>query len=168
MKRFIAGLFVITGTAAGALVVNGAEAPAGDMHHQPVLVEKKPDAAGDSRVFVALPEEMRAHMLSNMRDHLLALQQIQGSLADGRPDESARIAEERLGMSAMKRHGGPAMAPYMPEGMRSIGGGMHRAASRFAVVAGESAQTGDLAPALTALTRITAQCVACHSAYRVH
>jgi cytochrome c556 len=48
--------------------------------------------------------------------------------------------------------------------MRAIGTEMHRAASRFAVVATE----GDPNQALAGLAKMTEQCVACHDAYRVH
>jgi len=40
-----------------------------------------PVAADDGRVTVKLPEMMREHMLSNMRDHLLALEEITRFLA---------------------------------------------------------------------------------------
>ncbi len=36
-----------------------------------------------------------------------------------------------------------------------------------AVAALEAAATGDIKPSLAALARVTQQCVACHSAYRV-
>ncbi len=54
-------------------------------------------------------------------------------------------------------------ALYMPETMRGIGLAMHTAASEFAVVA----QTHDSKKAMEALSRITSNCVACHTAYRV-
>jgi len=40
---------------------------------------------------------------------------------------------------------------------------MHHAASRFAM----AAQEGDLPRALDSLSKVTQQCVACHSTYRV-
>jgi len=55
------------------------------------------------------------------------------------------------------------MAPYMPEGMRDAGTAMHRAASRFALKAGE----GEALPAYKMIGDITASCVACHTAYRI-
>lgn len=60
------------------------------------------------------------------------------------------------------------MAPHMPQAMREIGTGMHRAASRFAVAAQEAAVTGDTRRALGGLAAVTRQCVACHAAYRIH
>ena len=121
-------------------------------------------AEGDRREKVDLPEMMQKHMLSNMRDHLVAIDQILSSMAAGNLDEAAQIAETRLGMSSLESHGAAHMAKRMPEGMRKAGTEMHRAASQFAL----RAQEGEAGPAYEALTRVTGACVACHSVYRIH
>lgn len=121
----------------------------------------------DRRTLVELPDELRVHMLANMRDHLLALQQIQETLASDEFAQAAEIAEQRLGMTSLEQHGAHAMGPFMPEAMRSIGTTMHRFASQFAVTANDASATGDVKPALAALARVTAQCVACHQGFRV-
>ena len=110
---------------------------------------------------------MRSHTLTNMRDHLLALQQIQEALAKQEFDAAADIAEQRLGMSSLALHGAHDSAKYMPKGMQAAGTGMHRNASRFAVAAKDAAATGDVKPALAALAQVTAQCVACHAGWRL-
>lgn len=120
-------------------------------------------AAGDTRQLVELPPMMQQHMMSNMRDHLAAINEILLSLKADELDKAADIAESRLGMSSMESHGASHMAPFMPEAMRNIGTTMHHAASRFALVA----QEGDTASAYHALAEITTNCVACHSAYRI-
>jgi len=112
---------------------------------------------------VQLPEMMQQHMMSNMRDHLAALNEILASMAQGEPDKAADIAEYRLGMSSLESHGASHMAVYMPEGMRQAGTNMHKAASQFAL----RAEEGELLPAYQMLPDITAACVACHAAYRV-
>ena len=119
--------------------------------------------ADDTRQLVKLPEMMQQHMLANMRDHLISLNEILDDMAKGNLDEAARIAEMRLGMSSLDAHGASHMAPYMPKGMQDAGTAMHRAASRFALKAGE----GDALPAYKMLGDITANCVACHTAYRI-
>jgi hypothetical protein len=118
----------------------------------------------NAREMVPLPDMMRQHMLGNLRDHLAALQEIQSALARGDFDRAGEIAEQRIGMSSLVAHHAAQMAPYTPEGMRAIGTEMEHAASRFAM----TAQEGDLARALEGLSKVTEQCVACHSAYRVH
>jgi len=125
-------------------------------------------ARADPRQRVDMPPPMREHMLTNMRNHLDAIETIARQLAEGRYGEAAETAEGRLGMSAMDAHGAHHMAPHMPEGMRAIGTAMHRAASRLALGARDAEVRGDLAGALTGLAEVMQQCVACHTAYRVH
>ena len=117
----------------------------------------------DPRQLVQLPEMMQQHMMSNMRDHLVAINEILTNMANDELDKAAEVAESRLGMSSLESHGASHMAKFMPEGMRNAGTGMHRAASRFAL----QAQEGDAPSAYRALAEVTAACVACHSGYRI-
>lgn len=132
---------------------------AGHASHEP--------PAADGRVAVAFPEPLRTHTLANMRGHLLALQEIQRALAGGAYDRAAEVAETRLGMTSLRAHGAHDVAKFMPEGMQAIGTAMHRSASRFAVAAADAGASGDTRKALGALADVTAQCVACHAAYRM-
>jgi hypothetical protein len=117
----------------------------------------------DARQFVQLPKMMQQHMMSNMRDHLKAINEILVNMKDGELEKAAEIAESRLGMSSMESHGASHMAKFMPEGMRQAGTNMHRAASRFAL----KAQEGEVLSAYNALSEVTSACVACHSGYRI-
>ncbi|HSD41632.1 MAG TPA: hypothetical protein VLD36_07170 [Burkholderiales bacterium] len=123
--------------------------------------------AADRRVPVAFPPELREHTLANMRDHLLALQEIQETLAKGKFDQASEIAEQRLGMSSLTTHSAHEVAKYMPKGMQDAGTAMHRSASRLSVAALDGAVTNDVRPALSALAEVTANCVACHAGYRL-
>ena len=125
-------------------------------------------SGGDTRQRIKLPEPMRQHMLANMRDHLAALHEIQQGLGTGAFAQAAKTAETRIGMSSLASHGAAHMAPHMPEAMRAIGSRMHTAASRFAVIAEETAVDGNSARAMAALSEVTALCVACHAGFRVH
>lgn len=116
---------------------------------------------------VHFPKQLRDHTLSNMRDHLSVIAEIQGYLAAHRFDDAAEIAEQRLGMSSLKLHGAHEVAKYMPKGMQEAGSAMHRAASRFALVAQESAVSKDMEKPLAALATLTQMCVACHAGYRL-
>lgn len=120
-------------------------------------------AAEETRQLVQLPEMMQQHMMSNMRDHLVTINEILINMANGEPEKAAEIAESRLGMSSLESHGANHMARFMPEGMRQAGTSMHRAASRFAL----KAQEGEALPAYDALSEVTSACVACHSAFRI-
>jgi len=134
------------------------------------LTPKFAAAAEDGRELVKLPPMMQEHMLDNMRDHLVALDEILGELAEGNIDKAAKIAEDRLGMSSLSLHGAAHMAEFMPEKMKAIGTQMHRSASRFVIVARDA----ELIPGKDsqrkvygALRAITENCNACHQSYRI-
>ncbi len=122
------------------------------------IAEKK-----DPRQLVEFPPMMQTHLLGNMRDHLVVINQILLFLANDELDKAADIAEDRLGMSSLDSHHASHMTKFMPEGMRNAGTSMHKAASRFALVAEE----GDVLLAYKALSEITTACVACHVGYKV-
>ena len=119
--------------------------------------------AADSRVLVKLPEMMQSHMMQNMRDHLKTINEILIHLSNNEMDKAAGIAEKRIGMSSLGTHGAAHMGKFMPKGMRQAGTNMHKAASRFALVAEE----GELLPAYKVLSEVTSTCVACHSSYKI-
>ena len=129
----------------------------------PVLLPGTCPASDDARILVEMPQMMQEHMLSNMRDHLVAVNEILLYLGQGELEKAAEISEYRLGMSSLESHGASHMAKFMPEGMRQAGTSMHKAASRFSL----KAQEGDVLAAYKALSEITSACVACHSGYRV-
>ncbi len=129
------------------------------------MAQQVPSA--DARQVVSFPEPMRQHTLANMRDHLLALQEIDAALSEGAFDKASAVAEQRLGMSSLEAHGAAHLAPFMPKGMQDIGTQMHRAASRFAVEAQNASVSNDVKPALGSLAVVMQQCVACHAAYRM-
>ncbi|MGD2054349.1 MAG: hypothetical protein PVG45_09600 [Gammaproteobacteria bacterium] len=141
MNKEIVALTVIAGLSMGGL------AKAGD----------------DSRQLVELPVMMQQHMMTNMRDHLVAINDILTNLANGELDKAAEVAESRLGMSSLESHGASHMAKFMPEGMRKAGTSMHKAASHFAL----KVQEGEILPAYKSLSEVTSACVACHESYRI-
>ena len=154
--------FALAGLAAFAFML-----PTGAQDHQHGMNQPS-TAPTDARQLVKFPEPMRVHTITSMRDHLLALQEINVALSLNGFDEAASIAEQRLGMSSLERHGAAHIAPFMPQGMQDIGTQMHRAASRFAVEAQNASVSNDVRPALAALGTVMQQCVACHAAYRLH
>ncbi len=136
----------------------------------PTAVSEHPGhgaAPSDGRLLVRFPDDMRSHTITNMRDHLLALQEIDVALSRSEFDDAARIAEQRLGMSSLEAHGAAHLAPFMPQAMQDIGTRMHRAASRFAVEAQTASVSQDVRPALAALGGVMQECVACHAAFRL-
>lgn len=139
----------------------------GTGHQHGVEAQGAAKPAADVRLLVKFPPQMRDHTLANMRDHLLAIAEIQEALSKGWFDKAADTAEKRLGMTSLSLHGAHDVANFMPKGMQEVGTLMHRSASQFAVEAKNAGATGDLKPALAALARTTQACVACHAAYRL-
>lgn len=123
--------------------------------------------AADTRVLVEFPSPLAAHTLANMRDHLVALQEINEALGTGKFEKASKIAEDRLGMSSLRLHGAHEVAKFMPQGMQDAGTAMHRAASRFAIEAQNASVTGDLKSALRSLSEVMGACVGCHAGYRL-
>lgn len=120
----------------------------------------------DFRQLVSMPDLPRALMRADMQDHLVALNEILGYLAENKLAEAAETAEKRLGNSSMGKHAittrGQGPGRFMPNAMRQIGGNMHAAGSEFALVAKE----GDTAKTYIALQKIMSSCVACHMSFR--
>jgi hypothetical protein len=124
----------------------------------------------DTRELVSLPEPMQEHMLSNMRDHLVTLNEIIGEIADGKLDVAAKLSEQRLGMSSLGLHDAAHLAPFMPKPMQDFGISMHRAASRLAI----TLQNAAVSPSLDTMAEVnrglhdmTTACTACHASYRI-
>ena len=126
--------------------------------------------AQDNRALVRLPAPMQEHLLGNMRDHLVTLNDIIGAVADGKFDAAAKLAEQRLGMSSLGLHGAAHMAPFMPKPMQQTGTDMHRAASRLAIVL-QDASVEQTVASMRAVNRalhaVTSACTGCHAAYRI-
>lgn len=148
---FVAGVLLLafTGMFSGAY----AEAPA-----------EKATVGKDLRQFVTLPEQARHLMRADMLDHLAALNEIIGHLAENKFADAAEVAEKRMGNSSMGKHRATGMGPgrFMPLEMRNLGWAMHDAASEFSRIAAE----GDMKKAHSALQKLTGTCVACHYSYR--
>ena len=144
-----------------ALIAMPVMAPA--QHHH----DSSDKTAADARQLVRFPEPMRVQTLANMRDHLLALQEINDALSRSDFEKAASIAERRLGMTSLEAHDASHVAAFMPKAMQDIGSQMHRSASRFAVEAQNASVANDVKPALAALGKVMQQCSACHAAYRL-
>jgi hypothetical protein len=124
------------------------------------------DAPEDPRQLVEMPPLAQAILREEMLDNLGALNEIIGLVAEGRLQQAGALAEQRLGRSSMGKHAararGQGPGRFMPASMHAIGLAMHDAATEL----GKVAQTGDGAKTLSALSNVSATCVACHAAYR--
>ena len=127
----------------------------------------EPTLPEDARQVVEMPPLQRALMREDMLHHLTALNEVLALLNAGKLEEAAGLAEADMGLSSMGKHAaktqGRGPGRFMPEAMRGIGIGMHKAASEFA----EVARRGDRAAAYQALEPVLGACVACHAGYRL-
>ena len=174
MKATIA-LISLLGLVAGSLLAWGQDGEHRQrmQHMGPGAATEMPRAASgaqDSRELVRLPEPMQEHMLGNMRDHLVTLNEIIGNIASDKLDAAAKLTEQRLGMSSLSLHDAAHMAPFMPKPMQDLGTSMHHAASRLVIVL----QDASLSPTFDsmrevnrALHEVTTACTACHASYRI-
>lgn len=165
MKRSACLMFVLAAIVFGAtwaLAQNHGRGGHGHGDHKMHGVSRD-----DTRVLVNFPAPLVEHTLANMRDHLVALQEINDAMARGAFGAAGKIAEDRLGLSSLKLHGAHEVAKYMPQGMQDAGTAMHRAASRFALTAQEADVTGNYKAALTGLGEVMAACIGCHAGYRL-
>lgn len=162
MRRFIPIIGLMLALPSGAQQHDSA------MHQQHMATANhSQNKASDGRQLVKFPEQMKEHTLANMRDHLLALQEIQMALANSDYDRAADVAEARLGMTALTAHGAHDSSKFMPKGMQDVGSAMHRGASRFATIAKDASVTGEIKPAVGALAEVMGACVSCHTGYRL-
>lgn len=124
-------------------------------------------AADDGRQLVTMPMAAEAALREEMRDNLLALNEILALLGAGKVKEAGEVAEQRLGRSAMGKHRDKPFdarpGPHMPPEMHRLGMDGHIAASEFARIAAK----GDRNKALAALPAVTGTCVSCHYGYRI-
>jgi len=147
-----------------------------------------PSIPHDMQQTLQIPTDLRMRFLAHMRQNFGLVSDLQSLLAAGDFEQAADVAENKLGLKAMNGSSNPIspntaqvsdttafpritpnmhaqMLPYMPSGMRAIARNMHQAASHFAEVSRAAAATKDYPAALSALSAMTSQCVACHAQY---
>ena len=140
----------------------------GSMHkeHSGMMHGKKEKE--DSRELVLYPRPVYESTLANMREHLRGIHNVQKLVGEGRYSEAADAADRGMGMG--HNHGAEGNAAehqFMPQGMMALGSNMHRSAAELATTLRDTEVTEDLQAVFAALGKVTANCVACHDAYRL-
>jgi hypothetical protein len=123
--------------------------------------------AEDSRQLASLPPPAQEALRQEMRDNLVAINEILTLVAAGKLPEAGEVAEQRLGLSAQGKHRDKPFdarpGPHMPPAMHALGMDGHRAASEFA----KAAKSGERERTLGLLPTLIGACVACHFSYRI-
>jgi len=128
----------------------------------------KHKATEDTRELVLYPRPVYESTLRNMREHLRGISEVQRLVGEGRYSDAAEAAERGMGMG--HNHGADGNASehqFMPKGMMALGSGMHMAAAELATALRDAEVTDDLQAVFVAMGKVTANCVACHDAYRL-
>jgi len=122
----------------------------------------------DSRQLLQMPAPAKNTLRVEMLERMQALQQVIQAIADGKPQDAAKIAKAGIGMGVMMRHSkrAPEAIPrnYMPEGMQPLSRQSHMLGDELA----EALSTGDRKRIDAKLADVVGNCVACHSLYRVN
>jgi hypothetical protein len=123
--------------------------------------------ADDARQLATMPAPAQESVRADMRDSLIALNEVLTLIAAGKIREAGEVAEASLGETTMGKHRAKPFdarpGAHMPQAMHGIGMGGHKAASEFA----KAAASGDRDRAIALLPNLTSACVGCHSAYRI-
>ncbi len=118
--------------------------------------------ASDGRTAILLAPGERDLVLTEMRDFLVALQQISQSIADGDATKAVQAAR-RVGAASQQQV--PAgLVGKLPLAFKQLGFDTH---ARFDELALNIEQFGDTAQALPELAGLMNNCTACHAAYRI-
>jgi hypothetical protein len=125
-----------------------------------------PAAAEDTRQLARLTPQAQEVLRQEMLDNLIAINEILSLVATNKIGEAGKVAETKLGRSAMGKNARLPFeqrpGPQMPAAMHELGRNGHLAASEFAV----AAASGERERALALLPKLTESCVACHASYR--
>lgn len=124
-----------------------------------------PAVAEDARTPTKMPPDVRAAFMEEMRHHMDSLDDVIATLAAADFARAAKAARTELAIG-----GGKGFGRFMPVEFREMGMAMHRAAADFADVAASvpaEPSSADWKTAMGALEDISAQCRACHSAFRI-
>ena len=127
-------------------------------------------AVVDTRTMVKLPEHLKTKMLTNMRDHIYALDDIIRAVRAGEYERAQGIADSRLGRSSFELSGDQKVAEYWPEPMQIMADQMYKAGSNFVVLAQNASvdeSVENYKNVIGALGEVTSACRSCHETYRL-
>ena len=154
MKKItlLAGVF-LGALSLGAVAATDNDAMGQMMHHSAMR------ATADKRISLGLDPIMQQHQLSNMREHVKAIQSIVGLLSEGDFVKASQVAHSKLGLTEdMKQMCGM----FNNKDFRNLGLDFHKSGDEL----GDVLQTKDLNKSLQALHRTMQYCVQCHETYR--
>lgn len=155
MKKILTGISVFIGIAVSTVAC--AADPA--MRHDEHMHQMHQMHAEDARISLGLAPQMKQHQLSNMREHMQAIQTITGLLAESKFAEASEIASTQLGSTPEML----SMCSMMGnENFEKLGLAFHKSGDDL----GAALKSGDMKASLRALDKTMQYCVECHATYR--
>ncbi|MDH4286893.1 MAG: cytochrome C [Gallionella sp.] len=150
---------ILTAVAAiiGMVGLNAAFAAGEMMHHEGH--QHKMSMMMDTRISLGMPEEMKQHQLSNMREHLDAINSITGLMAENKFAEASKIAYSKLGLTPEMQK---MCSMFNNEKFMEMGMAFHKSGDAL----GDALKTKNMNASLRALNQTLQYCVQCHAAYR--
>jgi len=113
----------------------------------------------DNRISLNLPPQMKQHQLSNMRSHLVAIQDIIGFIAVENFEQASQIARSKLGLTEeMKKM----CNMFDNKSFTELGLAFHKSGD----VLGDVLQEKDTVKSLQALRSTMNYCIQCHATFR--
>jgi len=113
----------------------------------------------DTRISLKLSPKMKQHQLTNMREHVAAIKNIVGLIAEAKFEEASKIAHDRLGLTPEMQ----AMCDmFENEKFRTLGMAFHKSGDEL----GDALQSKEVNLSLRALNRTMQYCVECHATFR--
>ena len=152
MKRILIAVSVFI----GIVGLNAASAADEKMQHQ---THHHDMSMTDARISLGLSPEMKQHQLSNMREHLEAVNSVISLMSENKFEDASKIAHSKLGstpeMLKMCRMMGN-------ENFTTLGLAFHKSGDDL----GNALKTKDVNASLRALNKTMQYCVECHATYR--
>lgn len=152
MKRILIAVSVFI----GIVGLNAASAADEKMQHQ---THHHDMSMTDTRISLGLSPEMKQHQLSNMREHLEAVNSVISLMSENKFEDASKIAHSKLGstpeMLKMCRMMGN-------ENFTTLGLAFHKSGDDL----GNVLKTKDVNASLRALNKTMQYCVECHATYR--
>ena len=160
--RQLIGCLMILLSSTTALAMNHGHSAHKTKHHG------HQSSVNDTRQEVVFPAQVYEHTLKSMREHLEAVHAVIAAIGTGDFENASEAAERGLGIG--HQHGPDGLQSghaYMPIGMRKLGHQMHMNARDLVITLRNAEVTDDSQKIMQSLQSVTAQCVACHQAYRL-
>ncbi|OGS93005.1 MAG: cytochrome C [Gallionellales bacterium GWE2_58_10] len=153
MKRIGLTALIFLGIFTLNTAFGGNESINPEMHHHHGM-----DTA-DKRTSLELSPEMKQHQLSNMREHLAAVQSIIRLMSENKFEEASGIAHAKLGLTPEMQQ---MCSMFENEQFMAMGFEFHRSGDEL----GKVLKTRNMKASLRALNKTMAYCTECHAAFR--